>query len=52
MIFLEADSARQGIDLIYDRDLPTAVYIRDFIQYRLVQREADFPWVDRTSPLK
>ncbi|MCU0959365.1 MAG: alpha/beta hydrolase [Pirellulaceae bacterium] len=52
VIFLEADSPRQGIDLIYDRDLPTAAYIRDFIQYRLVQREAEFPWVDRTSPLK
>lgn len=52
VIFLELDSARQGVDLIYDRDLPTAAYIRDFIQYRLVQRESEFPWADRTSPLK
>lgn len=52
VILLPIDSTRQGVDLIYDTDLPTAAYIRDFIQYRLVQREPEFPWVDRTSPLK
>ncbi len=50
--FYEADSALQSTDLIYDRDLRVPEWIRGFLDERLVKRGAEFPWTDRTSPLK
>jgi pimeloyl-ACP methyl ester carboxylesterase len=50
--FYEADSALQGTDLIYDRDLRVPDWISKFINERLVKRGTELPWTDRTSPLK
>jgi len=48
----EADTALQGVDLIMDRNLGVPNLIKDCIRARLVDLGADFPWRDRTSPLK
>jgi pimeloyl-ACP methyl ester carboxylesterase len=48
----EADTALQGVDLIMDRNLGVPNLIKDCIRARLVDRGADLPWRDRTSPLK
>jgi pimeloyl-ACP methyl ester carboxylesterase len=50
--FYEADTALQGIDLIYDRELRVPDWISGCIKTRLVDRGTIFPWTDRTSPLK
>jgi pimeloyl-ACP methyl ester carboxylesterase len=50
--FYEADTALQGIDLLYDRELRVPDWISGCIKSRLVDRGANFPWMDRTSPLK
>ena len=41
--FYEADSALQGIDLMYDRDLRVPEWISGFIDERLVKRGTDLP---------
>ena len=46
----EADSALQGVDLIYDRELKVPDWITGCIKTCLVDRGADLPWMDRTSP--
>ncbi len=48
----EADTALQGTDLIYDRNLGVLGLIGDCIRARLVERETELPWTDRTSPRK
>jgi pimeloyl-ACP methyl ester carboxylesterase len=48
----EADTTLQGIDLLYDRELRVPEWIAGCIKTRLVDRATDFPWTDRTSPLK
>lgn len=50
--FYEANTSEQGIDLIYDRELRVPDWISGCIKSRLVDRAANFPWGDRTSPLK
>jgi len=50
--FYEADSANQGMDLIYDRNLQVPDWISGCIKSRLVDQAANLPWVDRTLPLK
>lgn len=52
VLFYEADTSVQGIDLLYDRDLRVGEWVAGCIKTRLVDREATFPWTDRTSPLK
>ena len=52
MKFYEADTALQGIDLIYDRNLKVYDWIGGCVKTRLADRGADFPWSDRTNPLK
>ena len=50
--FFEADTALQGIDLLYDRELRVPDWISGCIKTRLVDRGTNLPWTDRTSPLK
>jgi pimeloyl-ACP methyl ester carboxylesterase len=50
--FYEADTTLQGKELLYARGLEVDVWIRTFIEERLVKRGTEFPWTDRTSPLK
>ena len=50
--FYEADTSLQGKDLVYARGLQVPEWIRAFIEERLVKRGQEFPWTDRTSPLK
>jgi pimeloyl-ACP methyl ester carboxylesterase len=50
--FYEADTSLQGKDLVYAQGLQAPDWIRTFIEERLVKRGQEFPWTDRTSPLK
>ncbi|MHB0955936.1 MAG: alpha/beta hydrolase [Pirellulaceae bacterium] len=50
--FYEADTSLQGMELVYARGLQVPDWIRPFIEERLVKRGVEFPWTDRTSPLK
>ena len=50
--FYAADTSLQGLRLIYAQglDIPRAIAL--FIDQQLVQRADQFPWTDRTSPLR
>lgn len=50
--FYPAETSLQGMKLIYAHGLDVPRSIALFLDQRLVQRANQFPWTDRTSPLR
>lgn len=52
LVFLEYDTSLQGMGLVEGSGFNAPAAVRHFIEQRLVKHGANFPWTDRTSPLK